>query len=107
MVKAGRDQRRDAGWHGKALELAGRAPAAVLLQEDALIHQHRDQLLHEQRVSLGCSWRSWTVSASSGLSSRLAISEAESSAPSGWSRMVVAFSLPPPQCGRASSSSGR
>ena len=47
------DEGGDGRGHGNAGQVAGHDPAAALLAQHAVVDEHRDQLLDEERVALG------------------------------------------------------
>ena len=111
--RAGRGGRRAAPWIVGGTrhcgEIARCRPAAVLADEQTVVDQHREHLLDEERIALGRLGdsrrdlrRQLAVRPT-----RFSIRRPHSSSESGSSRTEVAFSLPPPQPGRMSSSSGR
>jgi hypothetical protein len=51
-VEPRREQNPDRGGNLHHREVAGRDPEAVLPLQEAVIHQHPEHLLHEQRVAL-------------------------------------------------------
>ena len=53
VVEAGGEQRLDRGWHRGCREVARCSPGVLVLVDEALLHEHRDELRHEQRVALG------------------------------------------------------
>ncbi len=52
-VETGGEERLDRRRHGRPLDPARRAPAPVLEADEPLVDEHREQLLDEERVSLG------------------------------------------------------
>ena len=52
-VEPRRDERVDRRRHRQRAELRGRAPAAVLARDQAVVDEHREQLLDEERIALG------------------------------------------------------
>ena len=96
-------------WRNRQIgELVGHRPTAVVVAEKALVDQHGEQLFREQRIALrrhGDPLQE--VRRECRPAEEILINCEVSSALSGSRRIEVAFSLPPPHPGRASSSSGR
>ena len=89
-------------------QVAGRTPAVACTDEVAVLDQHRDELLHEQRIALGD-----LLDAAEQIELRGRPEERPDQrrgcrrSPRPSSRTVWASSLPPPHVGRLSSRSGR
>ena len=77
-------------------EIAGHRPAAVLAYEQAVVDEHREHLLDEERIALGGAGDPRRPRGDSSASpTRFATSSEHSSSERGSSNTVVAFSLPP------------